>query len=109
MKIRKFIMAFICLYSILISACKKDTPSVVNNNTNTANPITDYSLDTSVRLTYTVMLVSGTEYSIGFGKKANAVISGASVSITQAGKTQSVITDENGLASFRGFLKVFLR
>ena len=87
--------AFICLSTaILLWGCSKDpVPSTTTNNTtNTTNntgaaaatPNVDYSLDTTVRLNYTVMLVNGTEFSMGFGKTSSS-LGGATVTVSQAG------------------------
>lgn len=107
--------AFICLSTaILLWGCSKDpVPSTTTNNTtNTTNntgaaaatPNVDYSLDTTVRLNYTVMLVNGTEFSMGFGKTSSS-LGGATVTVSQAGSSITKLTDDNGMASFIGFFK----
>lgn len=119
MNTKKVYQALLCLSVLLLAgACTKEpTPDNTTTNTttnNTTNTTTgggtvagvDYSIDTSVKLNYTVMLVNGTEFSIGFGKKASGGdLSGAKVSISQGGGTQTKLTDENGLAAFTGFFK----
>lgn len=110
MKKQNYLLLLLACYGLMQTACKKDEPDVTNNtttvtNTYPATPGIDYSLDTTVRLNYTVMLVSGTSFSVGFGKKADDHVAGAKVVITQAGVKKEQVTDADGMATFTGFFK----
>ena len=107
MKTFKFTIAFSAvLLLILISSCSKESSPTSSSTTYSTTYAGDYSIDTTVRLNYTVMLVNGSEFSVGFGKKASVSdLAGAKITITQAGNTHTKLADPNGMAVFTGFFK----
>lgn len=93
--------------SIIIASCGKETvekTTTTSNNATSKSPL-DYEIDYSVKVNYSVMVISGNYFSVATGKTSTSSVEGAKVTITQGDRTVQNTTNVQGIASFSGVYK----
>jgi hypothetical protein len=101
----KLLTTFIA--AAIISSCGKETvekTTTTPGSTTTKSPL-DYEIDYSVKVNYSVMVISGNYYSVGMGKTNSSSVEGAKITITQGDRTVQNTTNVQGIASFSGVYK----
>ncbi|MFA9214164.1 MAG: hypothetical protein ACEQSR_10015 [Candidatus Methylacidiphilales bacterium] len=92
----------------IIASCGKETvektTTTAGTTTTTKSPL-DYEIDYSVKVNYSVMVISGNYFSVATGKTNSSSLEGAKVTITQGDKTIQSTTNIQGIASFSGVYK----
>jgi hypothetical protein len=74
------------IVTAIIASCGKETVEKTTTTEGTKSPL-DYEIDYSVKVNYSVMVVSGNYFSLATGKSNSSSVEGAKVTITQGDKT----------------------
>lgn len=92
------------IVTAIIASCGKETVEKTTTTEGIKSPL-DYEIDYSVKVNYSVMVVSGNYFSLATGKSNSSSVEGAKVTITQGDKTIQSTTNIQGIASFSGVYK----